>query len=55
MKDCFTHDRIVAFVERCERMGINAWQTGHGPDEKIVRALGTLRERGSKVHWFCLA
>jgi len=55
MKEYFTHDRIVAFVERCEKMGINAWQTGHGPDERIVRALGTLRERGSKVHWFCLA
>jgi hypothetical protein len=55
MKEYFTHDRIVDFVARCERMGINAWQSGHGPDEKIVRALGTLRERGSKVHWFCLA
>ena len=47
MREYFTHERVVAFVERCERMGINAWQTGHGPDEKIVRALGTLRERGS--------
>ena len=55
MKEYFTHERVVAFVERCERMGINAWQTGHGPNEKVVRALGTLRERGSKIHWFCLA
>jgi hypothetical protein len=55
MTEYFTHERIVAFVERCERMGINAWQTGHGASEKIVRALGALRERGSKVHWFCLA
>jgi hypothetical protein len=55
MKEYFTHERVVAFVERCERMGINAWQTGHGPNEKVVRALSTLRERGSKIHWFCLA
>ena len=55
MKEYFTQERIVAFVERCERMGINAWQTGHGAGEKIVRALGTLRERGSRIHWFCLA
>jgi hypothetical protein len=55
MKEYFTLERVVDFVERCERMGINAWQTGHGPNEKVVRALGTLRERGSKIHWFCLA
>jgi len=55
MKEYFTLERVVAFVERCERMGINAWQTGQGASEKIVRAVGTLRERGSKIHWFCLA
>jgi len=55
MKEYFTHERVVAFVERCERMGINAWQTGQGASEKIVRAVGTLRERGSTIHWFCLA
>jgi hypothetical protein len=55
MKEYFTLDRIVAFVERCEKAGINAWQTGHGPNEKVVGALRTLRERGSKVHWLCLA
>jgi hypothetical protein len=55
MREYFTVERVVAFVERCERMGINAWQTGHGPDDKVVRALGTLRDRGSKVHWLTLA
>jgi hypothetical protein len=55
MREYFTVERVVAFVERCERMGINAWQTGHGPDDKVARALGTLRERGSKVHWLTLA
>jgi hypothetical protein len=55
MTEYFTHERIVAFVERCERMGLNAWQTGHGATERIARALLTLRERGSKIHWFCLA
>ena len=55
MREYFTHERVVGFVEHCERMGINAWQTGHGPDDKVVRALGTLRERGSKIHWLTLA
>jgi hypothetical protein len=55
MKEYFTDERVVAFVERCEQMGINAWQTGLGASDKIVRAVGTLRERGSRIHWFCLA
>lgn len=55
MREYFTVERVVAFVERCEKMGINAWQTGHGPDDKVARALGTLRERGSRVHWLTLA
>jgi hypothetical protein len=55
MKEYFTDERVVAFVERCERMGINAWQTGLGASDKIVRAVRALRERGSSIHWFCLA
>jgi hypothetical protein len=54
MKEYFSHDRIVGLIERCEKAGINAWQTGHGPDEKVVAALRALRERGSKIHWLCL-
>jgi hypothetical protein len=50
-----TDERVVAFVERCERMGINARQTGLGASDKIVRAVRALRERGSRIHWFCLA
>lgn len=55
MREYFTLERTVEFVRRCEQVGINAWQTGHGPSDKTLETLKVLREAGSKIHWFCLA
>jgi len=55
MKEYFTLAQTVEFVSRCQASGINAWQTGHGPSEKVLEALRILRERGSEIHWFCLS
>jgi len=55
MREYFTHERTVELISRCEQSGINTWQTGHGPSDKVLAALKVLRQRGSKVHWFCLA
>jgi len=55
MQEYFTLDRTVEFISRCEQYGINTWQSGHGPNQKVVDALRTLRERGSRIQWLCLA
>jgi hypothetical protein len=55
MVEYFTLERTIELVSRCEKAGINTWQSGHDVSKKIGDALRTLRERGSKVHWFCLA
>ena len=55
MREYFTLERTVEFASRCEQLGINTWQSGHGPSDKVLKALKILRERGSKIHWLCLA
>lgn len=55
MREYFTLERTVEFIERCVELGINTWQSGHGAKTKIVSALEILRERGCPVQWFCLA
>lgn len=55
MREYFTTERTVEFVRRCEQLGINTWQSGHGPTEKVLKTLKALRQRGSRIHWFCLA
>ncbi|MEA3226759.1 MAG: hypothetical protein U9Q07_12485, partial [Planctomycetota bacterium] len=52
MKEYFTDDRIVEFLWRCEREGINAHQ-GSRP-ERMGPILRTLRQRGSKMNFICL-
>jgi hypothetical protein len=52
MKDWFTVERTVEFVERCERAGINTWQASVDP--KAFQALRTAWDRGSKMKWICL-
>ena len=52
MLEYFTVERTIAFVEKCQREGIDTWQSGHS--EKTVRALRAVREKGSKIQFICL-
>lgn len=52
MKNWFTLERTVEFIERCERAGINTWQAS--VDSKAFEALRTAWARGSKMQWICL-
>lgn len=52
MLEYFTLDRIVDFLQKCEREGINTWQFDHM--EKPNAALRAVRERGSKLNFICL-
>lgn len=52
MREYFTLERTVAFLQNCERNGITAWQLDHG--EKAIGAVRTLREQGSKMRFLCL-
>lgn len=52
MKEYFTPERTVAFLEDCERAGITVHQFAD-PD-RAMPYLTLLRERGSKLKFFCL-
>ena len=52
MREYFTAERTVEFLQRCERAGITAHQ--FSTSDKMTKALRVLRERGSKMHLICL-
>ncbi len=52
MRQYFTDNRIIEFLSRCEREGINTHQ-GTRP-ERMAPILRTLRQRGSKINFICL-
>jgi len=52
MREYFTVERTVQFLEKCESEGITAWQFDH--TEKGIAAVRTLREHGSKMKFICL-
>jgi len=52
MREYFTVERTVEFLQECERAGINTWQYDH--TEKGVQALQKAREQGSKLQVICL-
>ena len=52
MREYYTVERTVEFLQRCEREGINVHQ--YSPSEKMTEVLRTLRQRGSKMHLICL-
>ncbi|UCD51529.1 MAG: hypothetical protein JSW27_02640 [Phycisphaerales bacterium] len=52
MREYFTLERTVAFLQNCERNGIMAWQLDHV--EKGVAAVRARREQGSKMKFLCL-
>jgi len=52
MREYFTVERTVEFLQKCEREGITAWQFDH--TEKGVAALQKVKELGSKMKFICL-
>ena len=52
MREYFTVDRIVEFLQNCERNGISAWQFDH--KEYSVEAIRRIRQQGSKLALICL-
>jgi len=52
MREYFTVERTVQFLQSCEREGINAHQ--FSTSDKMTEVLRRLRERGSRMHLICL-
>jgi len=52
LKEYFTVERTVEFLENCERSGITAHQ--FADPERALPYLRPLRERGSKLQFICL-
>jgi hypothetical protein len=52
MREYYTVERTVEFLQQCERAGINAHQ--FSPSDKMTEVLRILRERGSKMKLICL-
>lgn len=52
MREYFTVERTVQFLQKCESQGITAWQFGH--KQKGIAAVRALREAGSKLRFICL-
>ncbi len=52
MLEYFTPERIVEFLDNCERAGINTHQ--FSDPQKMAGPIRTLRGRGSKMKFFCL-
>lgn len=48
----FTPKRIVTFLHRCSRQGINTWQSSYKPI--IGNALSQFREEGGEINWICI-
>ena len=52
MREYFTLERTIGFLQDCERNGITAWQLDHG--DKAVGAVRALREQGAQMKFLCL-
>jgi hypothetical protein len=52
MKDYFTVDRTIEFLQNCERAGITAHQFADA--ERALAYIRPLRERGSQMQFICL-
>lgn len=52
MREYFTVERTVEFLQNCEHGGINTFQ--FSPSEKSSAAVRALREGGSKMQFICL-
>lgn len=52
MREYFTEERTVGFLQKCEREGITAWQYDY--TDKAVAAIREVRRQGSKMKFICL-
>ena len=52
MREYFTVERTVEFLQKCQSEGITAWQYDH--TEKGVEAIRLAREAGNKMKFICL-
>jgi hypothetical protein len=52
MKEYFTVERVVEFLQHCEELGINTFQFDHSP--KVDAALRAVYEEGSSLQYICL-
>ncbi len=52
MREYYTPERTVEFLQRCEQQGINTHQ--YSPSDKSTQVLRTMREQGSKMQFLCL-
>jgi hypothetical protein len=52
MREFFTLDRTVEFLQQCEREGITAWQFDH--TDHGVAVIRKLREKGTQMNFICL-
>jgi len=52
MREYFTVERTVEFLQKCESEGITAWQFDH--TEKGIAAVQKMKEQGSKMKFICL-
>jgi len=52
MREYFTPERIVEFLMKCEREGINTHQFSH--PERMAPIFQKMREQGSKIQFICL-
>ena len=52
MREYYTAERTVEFLQRCEQQGINTHQ--YSPSDKSTQILHAMREQGSKMQFLCL-
>lgn len=53
MREYFTMDRIVEYLHRCSKQGINTWQTTYR--QKMDDVLMRFREEGGEMQFICLS
>jgi hypothetical protein len=52
MTDWHTPERVLSLLQRCEQVGINAWQNSYA--DRTLEDLDRYRSAGGKMHWLCL-
>jgi hypothetical protein len=50
--DWHTPARVVELLQRCEQVGITAWQNSYA--ERTLADLDRYRQAGGRMHWLCL-
>ena len=55
MREYFTVERGIEFLQACERVGINTHQFSTSGLEKTLAMISGIRERGSSMQFICLA